>query len=174
VFGRLQDLWPLLGDPPGDLGLVALDGLAGRTLQAPPHPLEDAPHVPGMVRHPTHPLDDLGDPRQGPQVVVEPGRHRPPVQHPPDLGQLGGAELGGLALAGGAQPRRPAVAPAPIPAAGGLGRYAQLAGDLSAGLALGEQVAGLQAAAFQPLQISRVSEHPALGGDSCSAHAAGS
>jgi hypothetical protein len=28
---------------------------------------------------------------------------------------------------------------------------------------LGEQVGGLQPAAFQPLQISRVSQHPALG-----------
>ena len=59
--------------------------------------------MPGMVPHPGHPLDHLGDARQRPQVVVEPGRDRPPVQHPPDLGQLGGAELGRLALAGGAQ-----------------------------------------------------------------------
>jgi hypothetical protein len=57
---------PLLGDPPGDLGLVTLDGLAGRALQAPPHRLEDAPHVPGMVRHPGAPLDHLGDARQRP------------------------------------------------------------------------------------------------------------
>jgi hypothetical protein len=52
------------------------------------------------------------------------------------------------------------------PPAGGLRRDAQLAGDLGAGLALGEQVSGLQPAAFQPLQISRVSQHPAFGGDS--------
>ena len=49
---------------------------------------------------------------------------------------------------------------------------AQLAGDLGPGLALGEQVGGLQPAAFQPLQVSRVSEHPTLGSDSCSTHAA--
>jgi hypothetical protein len=71
-----------------------------------------------------------------------------------------------LALAGGAHPGHPAVAPAGMPAAGGLGRHAQLAGDLGAGLALGEQVGGLQPAAFQPFQVSRVSEHPTLGSDS--------
>jgi hypothetical protein len=56
---------------------------------------------------------------------VEPGRNRPAVQHPPDLGQL--------------------------------------AGDLGRSLALGEQVGGLQAAAFQPFHISRVPQHPAIG-----------
>jgi hypothetical protein len=122
--------------------------------------------MPGMVRHSGHLLDHLGDARKRPQVTVEPGRHRPAVQHPADPGQLGGAELGRLALAGGAHPRRTAVAPPLPPAARGLRRHAQLTGDLSAGLALGEQVGGLQPAAFQPLQISRVSEHPALGGDS--------
>jgi hypothetical protein len=116
-----------------------------------------------MVRHPGHPLDHLGDARKRPQVVVEPGRHRPALQHPADLAQLTGAELGRLALAGGAHPSRTAIAPAGIPAAGGLRRHAQLTGDLGAGLALGEQVSGLQPAAFQPLQISGVSEHPALG-----------
>jgi hypothetical protein len=124
----------ILGNPPGDLGLGALDGLAGWALQAPPHRLEDAPHMPGMVRHPRHPLDHLGDARQRPQVVVEPGRHRPALQHPADLAQLGGAELGRFALAGGAHPRRTAVAPAGMPAAGGLRRHAQLTGDLGAGL----------------------------------------
>jgi hypothetical protein len=43
-----------------------------------------------------------------------------------------------------------------MPAAGGLRRHAQLAGDLGTGLALGEQLGGLHAAAFQPLQVSRV------------------
>jgi len=119
--------------------------------------------VPGMVRYPGHPLDDLGDARQRPQVVVEPGRYRPAVQHPADPGQLGRSELGRFALAGGAHPRRTAIAPAGIPAVGGLGRHAQLTGDLGPGLALGEQVGGLQPAAFQPLQIARVPQHPALG-----------
>jgi hypothetical protein len=116
----LRNPRPLLGDPPGDLGLVALDGLAGRALQAPPHRLEDAPDVPGMVRHPGHLLDHGGDARKGPQVVVEPGLNRAAVQHPPELGQLGGSELGRLAVAGGAHPGRTAAAPAGIPAAGGL------------------------------------------------------
>ena len=122
--------------------------------------------MPGMVPHPGHPLDHLGDALKRPQVVVEPGRHRPAVQHPADLAQLGGSKPGRLALAGGAHPRRTAVAPTLPPAAGGLRRDAQLASDLGPGLALGEQVGGLQPAAFQPLQISRVSEHPAFGGDS--------
>ena len=78
-------------------------------------------------------------------------------------GELGGSELGRLALAGGAHPRRTAVAPAGVPAAGGLRRHAQLVGDLGVGLALGEQVGGLQAAAFQPFQVSGVPEHPAIG-----------
>jgi hypothetical protein len=39
-------------------------------------------------------------------------------------------------------------------------------GDLSLGLALGEQVSSLHPAAFQPLQISRVPEDPALWCDS--------
>jgi hypothetical protein len=116
-----------------------------------------------MVRHPGHPLDHLSDPSQGPPVVVEPGRHRAAVQHPADLGQLGGPELGRLALAGGAQPGRTAIAPAGILAAGGLRRHAQLTGDLGFGPALGEQVGGLQPAAFQPFQVSRVPQHPAIG-----------
>ena len=116
-----------------------------------------------MVRHPGHLLDHGGDARKGPQVVVEPGRDRTPVQHPADPAQLGGAELGRLALAGGAHPSHAAVAPAGIPAAGGLRRDAQLTGDLGFGPALGEQVGGLQAAAFQPFQVSRVPQHPAIG-----------
>jgi hypothetical protein len=116
-----------------------------------------------MVRHPRDPLDHLGDPRKRPQVVVEPGLNRTAVQHPPELGQLGGAEPCRLALAGGPHPRRPAPQPARMPAAGGLRRHAQLGGDLGRGLALGEQVGGLQAAAFQPFQISWVFEHPAIG-----------
>jgi hypothetical protein len=119
--------------------------------------------VPGMVRHPGGPLDDLGDARKGPQVVVEPGRHRPAVQHPADAGQLGGAQAWRLAVAGGAHSRHTASTPAHMPAAGGLRRHAQLAGDLGTGLALGEQLGGLHAAAFQPLQVSRVPEHPAIG-----------
>jgi hypothetical protein len=113
--------------------------------------------MPGMLLDPGHPLDHLGDARKGPQVVVEPGRHRPAVQHPADPGQLGGFQPCRLALAGGAQPGHAAIAPAGMPAAGGLGRHAQLTGDLGPGLALGEQVGGLQPAAFQPLQISRSS-----------------
>jgi hypothetical protein len=119
--------------------------------------------VPGMVRHPGHPLDHGGDAGKGPPVVVEPGLNRAAVQHPPELGQLGGSELGRLAVAGGAHPGRTAAAPAGMPAAGGLRRDAQLAGDLGTGLALGEQLGGLQAAAFQPLQVSRVPQHPAIG-----------
>jgi hypothetical protein len=119
-----------------------------------------------MVRHPGHPLDDLGDARQRPQIVVELSRHRATVQHPANLAQLGPAELGRLALASGAHPGVAAVTPADIPAARGLRRHAQLVGDLCLGLALGEQVGGLHPAAFQPLEVSRVPQHPALGGDS--------
>jgi hypothetical protein len=118
--------------------------------------------VPGMVRHPRDLLDHLGDPRQRPQVVVEP-RHRATVQHPPDLGQLGRSQPCRLAVAGGAHPGHTAAAPADIPAAGGLRRHAQLAGDLGFGPALGEQVGALHAAAFQPFQVSRVPQHPAIG-----------
>jgi hypothetical protein len=119
--------------------------------------------MPGMVRHAGHPLDHLGDARQRPQVVVEPRRHRPAAQHPPDLGQLGGAKLGRLALAGRAHPGQATVAPARRPAARSLRRHTQLVGDLGAGFALGEQLGGLQAAALQPFQISRVPQHPAIG-----------
>ena len=119
--------------------------------------------MPGMVHHPGGPLDDLGDARKSPQVVVELGRHRPAVQHPADAGQLGGAQAWRLTVAGSAYSRHTASTPARMPAAGGLRRYAQLAGDLDTGLALGEHLAGLRAAAFQPLQVSRVPEHPAIG-----------
>jgi hypothetical protein len=122
--------------------------------------------MPRMVRHSRGPLDHLGDARKRPEVIVEPGRHRPAVQHPAHLGELGRSKLDRLALAGGAHPGRTAAAPAGIPAARGLRRHAQLVGDLSLGLALGEQVSSLQAAAFQPLEISRVPEYPALWCDS--------
>jgi hypothetical protein len=73
----------------------------------------------------------------------------------------GGSELGRLALAGGAHPRRPAVASGHI-SGWRSGRHAQLAGDVDAGVALGERAGGLQAAAFHHCR-SRMPEHPSLG-----------
>jgi hypothetical protein len=118
-----------------------------------------------QVRHPGDPLDHGSDARQRPQVSVEPGRHRATVQHLSDAGQLGWPEPCRLAVAGGAHPDHAAITPAPPPAARGLRRDAQVTGDFAFGLSLLEQVGGLQPAAFQPLQISRVSQRLAIGGD---------
>jgi hypothetical protein len=135
------DAGPLLGPPAGDLGLVALGGAAGGPLRAPVVAAQQPPHVPGVVADAGEPPDHLGDARQGPQLGVEPVGLRPLQQgafHPPPVpvGQAGGAAPAAWAGQAGAA----ALAPAGVPAAGGLARDPKAAGDLGLGVALGEQV----------------------------------
>jgi hypothetical protein len=141
------DPGPLLADPAGNLGVVALAGAAGGPLQAPAVAAQQPPHVPGVVADPGQPPDHLGNPRQGPQVGVEPLRHRAGQQrplHPPPVALRQPRGAAPAARAG--QPRPAALAPAGMPAAGGLPRDPKAAGDLGLRQALGEQAVGLQAA----------------------------
>jgi hypothetical protein len=141
------DAGPVLGAPAGDGVLVAFGGAAGGTLRAPVVAAQQPPHVPGVVADPTRPPDHLGDAGQGPQVGVEPVGLRPLQQgafHPLPVAvrQSGGAPP--AARAG--QPLAAALAPAGVPAAGGLPRDPKAAGDLGSGVSLLEQAGGLQAA----------------------------
>ena len=90
------DAGPLLGPPAGDLGVVALGGAAGGPLRAPVMPAQQPPYVPGVVADAGEPPDHLGDPRQGPQVGVEPWASAPaagrvpPAASPPPRAARGG------------------------------------------------------------------------------------
>jgi hypothetical protein len=141
------DAGPLLGPPAGDLGVVALGGAAGGPLRAPVMPAQQPPHVPGVVADAGEPPDHLGDPRQGPQVGVEPVGFRPLQQgafHPPPVRLR--EPRGAAPAARTGQPGAAALAPAGVPAAGRLAGDPKPAGDLGLGQALGEQAGGLQAA----------------------------
>lgn len=85
------DPGPLLADPAGNLGVITLAGAAGGPLPAPAMAAQQPPHMPRVVADAGEPPDHLGDPRQGPQVGVEPvgfragqqGRAPPAASRPP-------------------------------------------------------------------------------------------
>jgi hypothetical protein len=148
------DPGPLLGAPAGDLGLVPLTGAAGGPLRAPAEPAQQPPHVPGVVAHPGELLDHRGDPRQRPQLGVEPECLRSLAQRLFDRVQFRRRQP--WPAAGAARPaqrRLAALAPAAIPNAGRLGGDPEGAGDLGLGGAVGEHAGGFQAPLLQAGEV---------------------
>jgi hypothetical protein len=75
--------------------LVAIAGPPLGPLQRPTQPpAQDHPYMAGVVADPGQLGDDHRHPLQGPQVGVEPIRHRPSQQRLLDLGQLSSRQLG--------------------------------------------------------------------------------
>jgi hypothetical protein len=100
----------------------------------------------GVIAHPGELGDHYRDPLQGPQVGVEPIRHRPSHQRLLDLGQLGIRQPWiGTGRVPAAQRIRPAWRKAGVPEVGALAGHAELAGDLGLAAALGEQFGGTKA-----------------------------
>ena len=140
--GPLFDPRPLVGDPALNGLVVAFPGPPLGPLHAPAQPLvQQPPHRPCRQAHPGQPLNDHGDAVKGPQVVVESGRLGALEQGLLDSGQLGVSELGvGASPAAASEPVNPAGLPSGVPAACALTGHPQLAGDLSLGASLGEQL----------------------------------
>lgn len=102
--------------------------------------------MPGVVADPGEPPDHLGDPWQGPQVGVNPLRYRAGQQgvlHPLPVAVR--QPRGSAPAARAGQPGPAALAPAGMPAAGGLPGDPQPPGDLGLGQVLLEQAGSLQA-----------------------------
>jgi len=146
--GGLLDSGPVLGDPAGDAGLVALHGAADGALHAPAQPqVQHRPQVPRVVAHPGHALDHLRDARQGPQLAGEPvraGTFQQGLLDPLEVSVAEPRPHPGRPLAG--QCGRAVALPGGMPAAGALLGHPQGAGDLGRTHVLGEQLGRLEAA----------------------------
>jgi hypothetical protein len=104
----------------------------------------------GVMPHARELGDHHRDPLQGPQVSVEPIRHRPRQQGLLDLGKLGIRQLGVRAgRAPTTQGVHAASLPGGMPDMGALAGDAQLLGDVGLGVALGEQLGRLEPSALK-------------------------
>ena len=104
----------------------------------------------GVIADPGQLGDHHRHPLQGPQVGVEPIGHRALQQGLLDLGQLGIRQLGVRAgRPPAAQGVNPALLEAAVPDMRALAGYAELAGDLGLGAALGEQLGRLEASGLK-------------------------
>ncbi len=158
-------LRPVLGDPAGDRLLVALDGAAGRALQAPAHAAQQLPGVAGMVAGPGQLLDHAGDAGQGPVVGAEAVRAGTFAERLVDGGTLGLRQARGRpGRTAACQRRLPAGAPQGVPAAGVLPRDTQLVGDFGLGATGGKQLTGLHADVFERLAVTQAAGVAAVGG----------
>src|SRR5262245_43763710 len=162
----LPDPGPVADDPAGDRFLVAFDRTAGGALQPEAQPAaQDLPDVGGVVGDPGDLLDHLGDPIKRPQVGGESVRPGALVQGLPDGVELFlGHPRGGPGRPGAAQRWDPTRTPAGMPAAHDLLGDAELAGDLSLGVARVEQRTSLQADPFECLAVTHPAGVAAVGG----------
>jgi hypothetical protein len=137
---------PLVLHPVLDGLLVALAGPPLGPLQRPAEALaQDHPHMAGVITDPGQLGDHHRDAFQGPQVGVEPIRHRPCQQGLLDLGELGGRQLGiGAGRAAAAQGVHTALLEPGVPDVRALAGHTELLGDLGLGAALGEQLGRLE------------------------------
>jgi hypothetical protein len=135
--------------------LAAFGGTADRPLHCPAQPVVQLrPHVGGVVADPGQPLDHHRDAVQGPQLSDEPVGVGALQQGLLDTGgEQGARHLRGRA--GGTLGLHcvGAALPAGVSAAHGLGRHAELAGDLGLWDACGEQLGGAQLAGLQPVAL---------------------
>jgi hypothetical protein len=107
-----------------------------------------------MVPHPGQALDQLGHPRQGPQIRPEALGARSLAQGPVELLQLLALQLRLAARPpGGAQSLRAALFPLPVPAADTLATDLESSGDRRQPLAPAEQLGGSPASIFECLEI---------------------
>ena len=108
-----------------------------------------------MVSHPSQVLDELGHPRQGPQIRPEALGARSLAQGPVELLQLLALQLRFAARPpGGAQSLRAALLPLPVPAADTLATDLESSGDRRKPLARAEQLGGSPASIFEGLEIA--------------------
>jgi hypothetical protein len=108
-----------------------------------------------MVSHPSQVLDELGHPRQGPQIRPEALGARSLAQGPVELLQLLALQLRFAARPpGGAQSLRAALFPLPVPAADTLATDLESSGDRRKPLARAEQLGGSSASIFECLEIA--------------------
>jgi hypothetical protein len=108
-----------------------------------------------MVSHPGQALDQLGHPRQGPQIRPETLGARPSAQGPVELLQLLALELWFAARPpGSAQRLQPALFPLPVPAADTLATDLQSSRYRRQPLACAEQLGGSPASIFECLEIA--------------------
>lgn len=146
---------PPRGDPVPDGRLIALFGALGRPLQGPVECPQEAPDMTRVILHAGDPLDQLGDPREGPEVGSESLRTGAPAQRRFDAGQLRGIQPRLPARAAhGPQGRASAPAPGAVPAHDALAADPQKPGDGTLRLvARGKQPCGLVATHFQAMKI---------------------
>ena len=113
----------------------------------------------GVKPEPGPALDDLGNPRQGPQVGRKPVGHRPAPERPIDSGQLPviQARLATQA-AGGLQPRPTVPRPELIPPTRRHGRHVQGPRDRGLGFAPGKPARRVEPARLQHRHV-RFSGH---------------
>jgi hypothetical protein len=108
-----------------------------------------------MVPHPRQALDQLGHPRQGPQIRPEALGARPLAQRPVELLQLLALQFRFAARPpGGAQSLRAALFPLPVPAADTLPTDLESSGDRRKPRARAEQLGGSSASIFECLEIA--------------------
>jgi len=108
-----------------------------------------------MVPHSGQARDQLGHPRQGPQIRPEALGARPLAQGPVHLLQLGALQLGFAARpTGGAQSLHATLFPLPVPAADTLATDLESSGDRRQPLAPAEHLGGSPASIFQRLEIT--------------------
>lgn len=108
-----------------------------------------------MVPHPGQALDQLGHPRQGPQIRPEALGARPLAQGPVHLLPLLALQLRFAARPpGGAQSLHAALFPLPIPAADTLATDLQSSGYRRQPLASAKQPGGSPASIFESLEIA--------------------
>jgi hypothetical protein len=104
---------------------------------------------PGLAR------DDLGNPRQGPQVGRKPVGDRAAAERQIDPGQLPVIQPGLAAQAAGRlQARATLLCPGPIPPTRRHGRHVQRPRDRRLGLAPRKPARCLEAACFQPAHVA--------------------
>jgi hypothetical protein len=142
---------PLLLHPAGDGLLVAFAGPPLGALQGPAEAMaQDHPDIAGVIADPSQLADHRRHPLQGPQVGIEPVGHRPRQQGLLDLGELGGRQLGvRTGRPPTAQGVHAALLEAGVPDMRALAGHAEGVGDLGLGVALGEQLGGLQASGLE-------------------------
>ncbi len=100
-------------------------------------------------------LDDLGDPRHGPQVGCKPVGHRAATERQIDPRQLPVIQTRLAAQAAGRLQARAALPrPGPIPPTRGHGRHPQSLSDRRLGLAPSKPARRLEPACFQPPHVA--------------------
>src|SRR5207302_8547596 len=163
---------PALAHPAVDGYLVALDGSPRRSLQAPTHAPEDAPHMTGVIALTGNALDHRRDPRQGPEVGDESLRTRTPQQR--TLHTTQGSVVEPRRTSGarrGAQGWLAALLPLPMPAAHALPRDSQATADFRLGHAVAKQDQRSESALLQSGTVAAWDGHRRTSTGGCGVHA---